>query len=520
MDARPRYLMLSAQGDAALGALASEYARRFAQTEAAETPRIVAATAYRRERMRERLVLRADDGPALGSALAEFAELRRLGQGTARGTAVDGDGSIVFVFSGNGSQWPGMGRAAFRNNATFRKSFAEIDSYFAPLAGWSLTEELASPKLTGDLALTSIAQPLIFAIQAASVRALAEVGVRPSMALGHSVGEVAAAEAAGILSLADAVRVIYHRSRHQDLTKDTGGMAVIFGPRESAYELVAKIPGLTVAAHNSPKCVAVAGPFEALDRLAKVVPTHKLRVRRLDLAYPFHASMMEPVKQPLLEDLADLAPSAGAVPFLSTIADDILPGASADAHYWWRNVRETVLFQEGVERAIRLGKAIFVEVGPRPTLRTHMQDLVEHLDASAFVDLVLDDKSDDDDSDPFQRSAMRLLAAGATVEPSFAFGPDPGAGVELPAYPWRRAPYRFGETSEATGAFRGGVRHPVIGARDHPDTLEWRATLDRDLVPLARRPSRRRAGAPARRGLRRNGLSRRARLAWRRYCDA
>ena len=482
-DVRPRYLMLSAQGDAALRALAGDYARRFAGTEAVETAQIVAATAYRRERMRERVVLRADDAPALSFALAQFADSGRPDHASARGTAVDGDGSIVFVFSGNGSQWPGMGRAAFRSNATFRKAFAQIDSYFAPLAGWSLTEELAAPRLISDLALTSIAQPLIFAIQVASVRALAQVGVHPSMVMGHSVGEVAAAEAAGILSLGDAVSVIYHRSRHQELAKDTGGMAVIFGQRDSACELVAAIPDLTVAAHNSAKCIAVAGPFDALGRLAEIAPARNLRVLRLDLAHPFHSSMMESVKQPLLNDLAGLAPSPGSIPFLSTIDNGILPGASADADYWWRNVRDTVLFQEGVEQAIRLGKSVFVEIGPRATLKTHLHDLAEHLDASTFVDLVLDDNIAGDGGDPFQRSAMRLLAAGAAVEPSFAFGSDPGAGIELPAYPWRRVAYRFGETSEATGALRACVRHPLIGARDHPDALEWRATLDPELVP-------------------------------------
>ena len=100
------------------------------------------------------------------------------------------------------------------------------------------------------------------------------------MALGHSVGEVAAAEAAGILSLGDAVRVVHHRSRHQELTRNTGGMAAIFGHRELAYELVAEIPGLAIAGHNSPKCVVVAGPFDALERMAKMALTRKLRVRR------------------------------------------------------------------------------------------------------------------------------------------------------------------------------------------------------------------------------------------------
>ncbi len=482
-DARPRYLMLSAQGDAALRALASEYACRIAQSEPAEAARVVAATAYRRERMRDRLVLPADDAPALDRALRQFADSGRLDDDVARGTAVDGDGSIVFVFSGNGSQWVGMGRAAYRANATFRNAVAEIDSHFTPLAGWSLTEAMTSPNATGDLALTSIAQPLIFAIQAASVRALARLGVHPSMVLGHSIGEVAAAEAAGILSLADAVRVIYHRSRQQEMTNNSGGMAVVFGPRTAACDLVAEIPGVAVAASNSPKCVTVAGPHDALDRLAEAAPAHKLRVRRLDLDYPFHSPMMAPVRRPLLQALADLRPSEGSIPFLSTIAGDIVPGAAADALYWWRNVRETVLFQEGVERAIRLGKAVFVEIGPRATLQAHLRESVEHLDASAFIDIVLNDKSDDGDSDPFERSVMRLLAAGAKVEPDFAFGPDPGAGVELPVYPWNRTTCRFSETSGATGAFTLAAWHPLIGARDRPDTLEWRATLDPDLVP-------------------------------------
>ncbi len=150
--------------------------------------------------MRERLVVRADDPRDIASTLSRFAQSGQADAAAVRGTAIEGDGSIVFVFSGNGSQWSGMGRAAYRCNAAFRDALAEIDSHFAPLSGWSLTEELASPNLKSDLAHTHIAQPMMFAIQSASVRALAEVGIRPSMTMGHSVGEVAAAEAAGVLS--------------------------------------------------------------------------------------------------------------------------------------------------------------------------------------------------------------------------------------------------------------------------------------------------------------------------------
>ena len=262
--------MLSAQTEIALRALAAEYARRLDGTGDREVRRIVAATDHRRERMPERLVLPMDETSGLGQALERFAQSGEPDPTLARGSRIECDGSIAFVFSGNGSQWSGMGRAAYGASPTFRHALEEIDSIFAPLSGWSLIEELRSQNLASDLTRTHVAQPMIFAIQAASVRALSEVGIRPSMTMGHSVGEVAAAEAAGVLSLPDAVRVIYNRSRFQELTVDAGGMAVIFGPRDAATELVAEIPDLSVAAHNSPQCIAVAGTAEALAQLAKL----------------------------------------------------------------------------------------------------------------------------------------------------------------------------------------------------------------------------------------------------------
>ncbi len=481
--AEPRYLMLSAQSEGALRALAGAYADRLAETGQEEGRRVVAATAYRRERMPQRLALVADDRADLTEALSRFARSGEIDRKAARGVAVDGDGSIVFVFSGNGSQWPGMGQAAFRASKDFRDAFAAVDAVFKPLAGWSLTDEMFSPNLRHDLPRASIAQPLVFAIQAASVRALAKLGVRPSLVMGHSVGEVAAAEAAGILSLEDAVKVIYHRSRHQELTENAGGMSVILGPREAAEALVAEFPSLAVAAHNSHQCVVAAGPYSALEALAKAASKRKLRARQLDLAYPFHTSFMEPVRRHLIRDLAELSPSAGKTPFLSTIAPGIMPGQSANALYWWRNVREKVLFHEGVEYAIELGKRVFLEIGPNGPLKGHIRDTLEHHDVAAFVDMALDDRSKELDGDPFERSVTRLLASGAEVDRETSFGPDPGAGTDLPAYPWRRAVYRYGETTEATGKYSVRPRHPLVGARDNLESLEWRAVLDPDVEP-------------------------------------
>ena len=308
--------------------------------------------------------------------------------------------------------------------------------------------------------------------------------MRPSLVLGHSVGEVAAAEASGALTLDEAVKVILERSRWQELAEGRGGMAVVIGPREAALEAIHDIPGLAVATRNSWRCVVAAGPSPALEALsARARAFRKLRVQRLDLNYPFHTALMEPAKAPLLKSLAGLAPRAGSIPFLSTIDDALIPGALLDARYWWRNIREPVLFDLGLSRALDLGRRIFLEIGPRPVLRGHIRDAIAQAEAGALVDCALDDRAEPDDSDPFERAAMRLTAAGAAVDPESAFGPDPGAGVDLPAYPWRRVQYRFGVTSEASGAFSPGVEHPLIGLRPNRDTLEWRVALDPEVEP-------------------------------------
>ena len=177
--AEPRLLMLSAQTEIALRALAAEYARRLDGTGDREVRRIVAATDHRRERMPERLVLPMDQTSGLGQALEKFAQSGEPDPTLARGSRIECDGSIAFVFSGNGSQWSGMGRAAYGASPTFRHALEEIDSIFAPLSGWSLIEELRSQNLASDLTRTHVAQPMIFAIQAASVRACQRLEFAP-----------------------------------------------------------------------------------------------------------------------------------------------------------------------------------------------------------------------------------------------------------------------------------------------------------------------------------------------------
>ncbi|HWX14837.1 MAG TPA: SDR family NAD(P)-dependent oxidoreductase [Methylocella sp.] len=477
----PRFLLLSAHSRESLAKLAQQYSALLSHTGTEEIQRVIAATGHRRELLSERLVIPLDEHAALIETLDEAACGGEIAPAASTNTAVDRAAPTAFVFSGNGGQWPGMGRAAFETNPVFRDQFSKIDRIFRSFAQWSLTEMMLSSSIASKLEKTSIAQPLIFAIQVATVRCLARLGIAPDMVLGHSMGEIAAAEVAGILDLESAVRVIYFRSRHQEIGRDAGGMAVVFGPLEVVEALVSEIPELTIAAHNSPRSFTIAGPFSALDQAAKRGRAYKVRMRRLDLVYPFHSELMKPAEVPLIAGLECLQPKPSQVCFLSTVDGGIVEGPSLGARYWWRNVREPVRFMEGVQLAVRLGARVFIEIGPSPVLVADIRKITEESASSVAALCVLDQKAAS--TDPFCQAAAQAISLGARINAKVAFGDDPGPASNLPAYPWRRKPYRLEETPESTGWMRVRPSHPLIGARLSPDLLEWRGQLDPILIP-------------------------------------
>ncbi|MCI0465594.1 MAG: SDR family NAD(P)-dependent oxidoreductase [Beijerinckiaceae bacterium] len=477
----PHFLLLSAQSREGLAELARQYSARLTGATEGEVQRIASATGHRREAHAERLVIPFDDPGSLIEALDEAGRNEGVALAASTGTAVERASPVAFIFSGNGGQWPGMGQSIYESSPVFRDQFNKIDRIFRGFAGWSLAETMLSSSIASRLEKTSVAQPLIFAIQLATVRCLARLGIAPDMVLGHSMGEIAAAEAAGVFDLETAVRVIYFRSRHQEIGRDAGGMAVVFGPLAAVETLAGKVPGLTIAAHNSPRSFTVSGPFSALDQAAKVGRAHKLRMRRLELSYPFHSDLMKPVEVPLLADLESIQPKPGEVKFVSSVDGCVLSGPSLGARYWWRNVREPVRFVEGVQLAMRLGARVFIEIGPSPVLISDIRKIAEESASPIAALAVLDQKPAR--RDPFRAAAAQALSLGARIDPKIAFGDDPGPVADLPAYPWRRKPYRLTETTESTGWTRVRPSHPLIGARLSPDSLEWRAQLDPVLAP-------------------------------------
>ncbi|MCA0406512.1 MAG: SDR family NAD(P)-dependent oxidoreductase [Proteobacteria bacterium] len=445
-----------------------------------------AALGHGREVLRHRIVLPVQDGEA--ATLRAFVEGQEGSPGHATGVAPAEDADVVFVFSGNGAQFPEMGCAAYAANAMFRSEIAEIDHYFAPLSGWSIADALQglNDKLTSEqLSSTLIAQPMIYAIQSALAGCLRHAGIQPSGVLGHSVGEVAAAEACGALSREQATKLIYFRSKHQESARGLGRMMVVAADADKVAAQLATFgdTAIEIAATNSVTSTTVSGPAEALKAFAKHCRSARLATVPLDIDYPFHSAALAPLEGEMLEALSFVAPQAGRVAFYSTVTGEAIPGAALDGRYWWRNVRERVRFREALSSASGAGR-IFVELSARAILTGPVAESLREAGVEAAV---LPSLSQKDEQDPVALLIARLVAHGAAFDRTAAFGPRPQRLVHLPGYPFQRQNFYLPDTAEAFNAYgrmsSAAKRHPLLGARMADGSPEWRNLIDPVLVP-------------------------------------
>ncbi len=471
-------LVLSAHSRQALGQTSLAYAELIEA--GGDTAQIAAAVAWQRDLAGHRLAVPVDD--ATPAVLRQFAEGSAGARG-AEGSAPSHAPKICFVYSGNGSQWIGMGRAAFAADATFRARFREVDASFARFATWSLEHALHDPEHASSQRQAELIQPLLFAVQAALTASLAAYGLVADMVLGHSLGEIAAAEAAGALSLDDAVRVIFHRSAQQEAAHGLGGMAVANISREGALALFAEhgLESLEIAAVNSPGSVSISGPTAAIEAFARLARRRRVAARVLDLAYPFHCSLLDRLRVPVLRAFGTILSAPGEVAFISTVTGAVVPGEKLDAEYWWQNVRAPVLFSDAVETAGRMGATVFVEVGPRPILQASITDTLRHagLDGAALASLV----EKDGGGNPLLLVVARALVLGCGVDRARLFGQRPAGAVRLPGYAWQRKVFAPAPTSEALDLCSPAPRHPLLGTRLRQGTPEWRNLIDAATVP-------------------------------------
>ncbi|MDG4810796.1 SDR family NAD(P)-dependent oxidoreductase [Micromonospora sp. WMMD1120] len=332
-----------------------------------------------------------------------------------------GDGRVVFVFPGQGSQWTGMGLQLWDTAPVFAASMEACAEALKPYTGWSLREVLAGP-----LDRVDVVQPALFAVMVSLAALWRSYGVEPSAVVGHSQGEIAAAYVAGALSLDDAARVVALRSRALRAIAGRGGMvSVPFADPD---------PGeLSVAAINGPDSTILSGDADAVQRFLAAEP----RARRIAVDYASHSPHVEAVREEILTALADIAPRPARVPFCSTVTGERFDTTGLDAAYWYRNLRQTVRFADATTAL----PGMLVEVSPHPVLGLTLGTLRR-------------------DQHDMRTALARAWTHGAPVDWATVYAPHRPRRVELPTYPFQRR--RYWSTRRRGGNPDTG--HPLLDA--------------------------------------------------------
>ncbi|MEU9480195.1 type I polyketide synthase [Streptomyces sp. NPDC048191] len=386
-----------------------------------------------------------------------LAGLAGLAEGASSSGAVSGradrGGGTGFLFAGQGSQWAGMGRGLAERYPVFAESFDDICARMESVLGRPVREVIFGGS---ELGQTLFAQCGLFAVEVSLFRLLESFGVVPDFVVGHSVGEVAAAHVAGVLSLGDAVTLVCARAGLMQQLPSGGAMLAVNASEAEVSEVL--VAGVGIGAVNGFRSVVVSGVESAVEGVAERAGVRGWRCRRLRVSHAFHSALMEPVVDRFREAIVGLAFSAPCIPFVSTVEVGAVP---VDAGYWVRNLRDTVRFADAVAHLYAQGVTRFVEVGPDAALSATGPDCLPGDATAAFVPLL---RRDQDDVRALASGLARFHAHGGTVDWSRYL---PAAErVDLPTYAFQRRRYWLESASDgnlvASGLLPAGT--PLLGA--------------------------------------------------------
>ena len=482
-----RFLLpLSGKSPEALRAVI-ERMRDFQTRSSASLADICYSASLRRGHLNHRAAAVVDSRESLEEAL-EGLLAGELLSGIVTGEVEDTKAQIVFVFSGMGPQWWAMGRQLLAEEPVFREPIETVDALFGELSGWSILEQLTALESQSRIDETCVAQPAIFAVQVGLAALWQSWGVVPAAIVGHSVGEVAAAYVSGALTLPDAVKVIYTRSRLQQTTAGTGTMLAVGLSREAAEQEIAALADLvSIGGINSPRAITLAGNAEALRTIAARLADRGEFQRFLQVEVPYHSPGMDPIRAEMLSSLATLRSQATSVPLYSTVTGALIDGRRLDAEYWWMNVRYPVLFADAIGLLAAAGFRHFLELGPHPVLSRNIDECLrtQYPGTAIFSSL----RRHEPERATLLASAGALHCVGYPLRWQ-AF--NSGRFVRLPDYPWQRERY-WAETEESAaqrignglGASRGSgalgpEEHPLLGGRLQlaPISRAWESEID------------------------------------------
>ncbi|HEV2634425.1 MAG TPA: type I polyketide synthase [Actinocrinis sp.] len=380
-------------------------------------------------------------------------------RGAAKPESLQHNGKTVFVFPGQGSQWPLMARDLLAESAVFAEYIHACAEALAPHIDWSLLDVLRGQEGAASLDRVDVVQPALFSVMVSLAQTWRAYGVEPSAVIGQSQGEIAAAHVAGALTLDAAAAIVALRSKAIATITGVGAMAAVAAPAADVRALLASRAEfnsgegrLDVAAVNGPAATVVSGNPQSLARLLHEYEIDGIRVRSIPVTYASHSPQVEHLREQLLTVLGGTTSQSSTTAFYSTVTGGLLDTAELTADYWFRNLRDTVEFDAAVRAASADGHRVFVENSPHQALASSIADILESEGVHDRI-VVGTLRRDHGGLRQFLSSVAQFHVQGGRVR--WRGGSGRGARrVDLPTYAFQRKRYWFDAAAEDSGPHR------------------------------------------------------------------
>ena len=394
-----------------------------------------------------------------------------------RGASAAATTKVAFVYTGQGGQWVGMGKPLYEQEPVVRAVLDRCDRLILEERGTSLLDVMfGRGEATGDLNDAAWAQPAVYALGCALTALWRSIGVSPSVVIGHSLGEFAAAQAAGVFGLEEGLRFVAKRGVLLSSVPELGTMAAVFAPEDQVaaavdeYNASSDSPGLSIAVDNGIHQV-ISGPIAAVQAVSERFEAEEITVRPLSRNQAFHSALVEPALDALEETYQeDVVASPPSVALVSNVtgsvvaADEILSG-----EHWRRHAREPVQFRRGIGTLAELGTDLVIEVGPHavlgPLVSLVWSDVTDEAKDPVVLESMLRPSKDDvlpqDHDNGFMDAVAGAYEAGLTLAFDGLFAGEERRRIELPGYPFQRARHWV----DAPRRRRAAAGHPLLGTR-------------------------------------------------------
>jgi len=430
---RPEHLLtISARDPAALRQLAARYGALLQG--GAALPDVAFSAHTTRLGMPHRLAITADSADQAVTRLAGFASAGEA-SGAATGTASGRRPRVAFLFSGQGSQYPGMGRALYEGHPVYRDAIDRCAAILDGLLDRSLLEILHSAPDDDTVHDTTYTQPALFAVEYALATLWQRWGVQPDVVIGHSIGELVAACVAGVFSLEDGLRLVAERGRQMGALPREGAMVALFADGEVVTAALAPHgEAVGIAAINNPGETVISGQADAVMAVAAALAEQGIEHRALTVSHAFHSALMEPMLDGFEAVARDLTMSAPQIPLVSNLSGALSGAEITDPAYWRRQVREAVRFADGLRTLDEQGIDVFVEIGPHSALLGMGQRTLERRGVAWLPSL----RRKDPPWATLLGSVGQAWARGVHVDWVGWDAPWSRQRVRLPTYPWQR----------------------------------------------------------------------------------